>query len=120
MLIARAKEEGLDYAMIVRDVPGLGIGLMNVYQVSVADGSEELVRSAMFSDPGLKMLRRVMGASDQYQAQNIASGFGPSRNIVSVICPQALLLEEMEIVPFQMPTLKEEQYVSNPLVKGEQ
>lgn len=120
MLLARAKEEGLDYAMIVREVPGFGIGLMNVYQVAVADGSEELVRSAMFSDPGMKMMRRVLGASDQYQAQNLASGFGPSRNIVSVICPQALLIEEMEIMPFRMPTLKEKQYVSNPLVTSEQ
>ena len=123
MLIARAKEEGLDYAIIVREAPDLGMGLMNLYKVSVSDGSEKILRSGIFNEPGLKIMRRILGASDQYQAHNLGglgAGFGPARNVISIICPQALLLEEMEITPFRMPTLKEEDYVSNPLVAGEQ
>jgi hypothetical protein len=34
---------------------------------------------------------------------------------MSLIVPQAVLLQEMDIQPFRMPSLKEEEYVSNPL-----
>lgn len=123
MLIAKAKEEGLDYAIIVRGASDIGIGTMNVYKVSVADGSEELLRNGVFTQPNMKTMRRIVGATEKYSAYNLggrAAGFGPSRDVVSVICPEGLLVEEMDIAPFRMPTLREEEYVSNPLLAGEQ
>lgn len=119
-LIEQAKKEGLDYAIIVRDPSGFGIGLLNVYRVSVADGKEELLQNAMMNQSNLKTLKRILGASENYKAYNISpafidGGFNSGSALMSAIVPEAVLIEEMQIMPFSMPSLKEEEYVSNPL-----
>jgi hypothetical protein len=115
-LITKAKAEGLDYAYIIREASALGMGLKNVYRVSVTDGKEELIKNALLETNGFKTFKRMMGASAKYQAFNLG-GEDPNQGgaLISFIVPEAVLLEEMEIKPFPMPTLKEEQYVSNPL-----
>lgn len=120
-LLAQARKEGLEYAIIVRDDFGFGRGIKNVYKVSVADGKEELLRHAMVNVDDPKILKRIVGATEKYAAYNQggrenAYGEGGSAGF-SVIVPAAILLEEADIEPFTMPTLKEEEYVSNPLVK---
>lgn len=118
-LIAQAKKEGLDYAVIVRDSPGFGFGLMNIYRVSVTDGKEELLRNAILNEASLKTLKRVMGASEKYRAYNLGGtnfqDLGQDLGVISFIIPKAMLFEEMEIQPFRMPSLKEEDYVASPL-----
>jgi hypothetical protein len=115
-LIAKAKAEGLEYAYIIREASALGMGLKNVFRVSVADGKEELIKNALMETNGFKTFKRMMGASAKYQAHNLG-GDDPNQGgaLISFIVPEAILLEEMVIKPFPMPTLKEEQYVSNPL-----
>jgi hypothetical protein len=84
-----AMEEDLDYAYIVRQYEN-GINLM--YRVYVDDGREELVRGATISDDSnLRAFRRILGASDKEQI----SSFGEIQT--TVIYPDALLFEEMDI-----------------------
>lgn len=121
-LIASAKAEGLDFGLMVKHSPNL-MGITNVYRVNVKDGSEELLRNAFLQDVSFKMFRRVLGASGTYLAHNIgASNYLLNANDnsqkTSYIVPEAILLESMEIKPFEMPTLKEDDYVSNPLGKS--
>jgi PmbA/TldA metallopeptidase C-terminal domain len=121
-LIAAAKAEGLDFGLMVKHSPNL-MGITNVYKVNVKDGSEELLRNAFLQDVSFKMFRRILGASGTYLAHNIgASNYLLNANDnsqkTSYIVPEAILLESMEIKPFEMPTLKEDDYVSNPLGKS--
>jgi len=111
-LIAQAKKDGLDYGVIIRD-EGVNMGV-SVYKVSVTDGKEELLRNAIPNE-NMRVLKHVLGASDNMKAFNIVVGRG-SQGIVSFIAPNALLLEEMDIKPLRMPSLKDEEYVTNPLL----
>jgi hypothetical protein len=119
-LINTAKAQGLDYALIVRHSPLL-MGLVNVYKISVADGKEELFRNALLPEVNFRSIRRLLGASGSYQAHNVnqskfmnSDDNGPE---TSYIVPNAILLESIDIKPFEVPTLKEEEYVSNPLLE---
>jgi len=80
---------------------------------------EELIRNANVNLHDSKLLRRIMGATATYTAHNAGGAMADENNgqAVSFIVPTAVLLEEVDAESFSMPTLKEEQYVSNPLVK---
>lgn len=118
-LIQKAKAEGLDYAFIIRDKQIRGSVGSDIYRVNVSDGSEEVVTKAQFVRPALKHLRKISGASSTYSAYNLNLYFGETRNtnLTSYIVPSAVLLDEGELKPMNFPTLKEEHFVSNPLVK---
>ena len=119
-LLTAAKAEGLDYALIIRQSPLL-MGVVNVYKISVSDGKEQLMRNALLSEVNFRTLRRLLGASDSYQGHNLnTSRFlnpGASGPGMSYIVPKAMLVESLDIKPFEMPALKEEDYVSNPLIE---
>ena len=119
-LLSAAKAEGLDFALIIRQSPLL-MGVVNVYKVSVTTGKEELMRNALLSEVNFRTLRRLLGASGKYQAHNLnTSKFlnpGSSGPGISCIVPEAILLGSLEVKPFEMPALKEEDYVSNPLLE---
>jgi hypothetical protein len=70
----------------------------------------------------LKTLKRILGASDKYVPHNLnAPDFqelGQRGGAGSFVVPEAILLEELEIKPVQIPILKEEEYVTNPLAEG--
>ncbi len=120
-LLAQAKKEGLEFALIVRGSPLMGMGPMSVYKVSVADGKEELVRNAILSERNSRMLKRILGASGTRAAYNIGGGeqafgeMGGGGGSTSCIVPTALLLEEVEIQSFRMPWQKETEYVPSPI-----
>ncbi|HEX6225810.1 MAG TPA: metallopeptidase TldD-related protein [Chryseolinea sp.] len=120
-LITKAKSEGLDYALIIRNSPAL-MGIMNVYKVSINDGSEELVRNAVYDGMNFKTLKRILGASETYIAHNLnvadLQGTGQNGGMGSYIVPNALLIEDMQVNQVQLPILKEEEYVANPLLQG--
>ncbi len=119
-LIARAKDDGLEYGLMIKQSAAL-MGIVNVFKVYVADGREELARNAFFEEMNLKMFKRMIAASEKYQAHNLnGSNFngGEGGTTLSIIVPESVMFQEMEIRPFDMPTLKEEEYVSNPLVKN--
>ena len=113
-LIKKAKEEGLEYAIIVREA-GESFGPQSVYKVSVADGSETLVRNARLGVSNLKALKKVLGASADYAVDNRSSL--RMEQPLSVIAPKCLLIEELDISSFRTPSLKQDEYVSSPLLK---
>lgn len=115
-LIKKAKEEGLEYAIIVREAgESAAYGPQSVYKVSVADGSETLVRNARLGFSNLKALKKVLGASAEYAVDNRSSL--RMEQPMSIIAPKCLLIEELDISSFRMPSLKQDEYVPSPLVK---
>lgn len=94
-LIAKAKEEELDYAIIIRKFQLGRILTCNVYKVSLEDGSEEFLTSAQLSDFDIKSLKKIVSASKDRKVYNY-----PDRNTggaISYIVPTALLIEDVEI-----------------------
>lgn len=94
-LIKMAKEEELEYALIIRDIDPGRAQSCNVYKVSLEDGSEEFFRSARLTDFGIKSLKKIDKATKERVAYNF-----PDRNAgsaVSYIVPSALLVEDVEI-----------------------
>jgi hypothetical protein len=79
------------------------------------------MRNALPSEVTFRTFRRVLGASGNYQAHNLNTskylnpgGGGPE---MSFIVPAAVLVESLDVKPFDIPTLKEEEFVSNPLTE---
>jgi hypothetical protein len=98
-LINSAKEEGLDYAFIVRKTSGV----VRIYKVDVATGRETLMRSPQIDHIGLRQLRRVDAVSSDVLVSNqLFSNFHDNTGRtsafpVSVIAPNAILLQDVEI-----------------------
>ncbi|GHT76987.1 hypothetical protein AGMMS50262_16880 [Bacteroidia bacterium] len=91
-LLERAKEEGYDYAYIVRDVNGAGAYPSELYQVSVTDGSEKRIRSAVINNVDAQIFKKITAVSDEEFIYNTIAG-----NLLTVIAPAAILFEEMQI-----------------------
>ena len=106
-LIKAAKEEGLDYAYIVRKIAGESD--QYIYKVSVRDGSETLVTGVEISSVPLNKLKRVLGVSSNQSAYNyLYQGVVP----VSLIYPEALLIEDIEINKKPINIVKDSPLVS--------
>lgn len=89
-LLQLAKDEGLEYGILIRKVMSLTNPVL-IYRVNVEDGEEQLVRSAMLGSFSLSSLRRIYSASAEqflYQRGGIPASY---------IVPQALIFEELEI-----------------------
>jgi len=113
-LIAHAKAEGLEFALVVRGSTAMGGGRMvDVYKVYVADGREELVRLASMKDVSQRDFKKISGASKETGVYHVTR----AGQITSVICPEAVILDEIEFTGSNLPTLKDEEYVPSPLKK---
>jgi hypothetical protein len=118
-LLAAAKAEGLEYALIIRTSPML-TGLVNVHKVYVKDGREELVRNCLLPEMTFRSVRRILGASKEYNAYSLGynvPGTGGDGPETSYIVPEGILFGSLDIKPFDVPVLKEDDYVSNPLLE---
>jgi hypothetical protein len=111
-LIQTAKQEGMEYAMIVKSSPANRMGSLNVYKVSLETGAEELLRSAQLEDITIRSLKKIGGASKEQQLLTMTLG-----GLTSMICPQALLLNDITILPAHVPYFEREMYVESPLKK---
>ncbi|GHT04681.1 hypothetical protein AGMMS49525_11290 [Bacteroidia bacterium] len=89
-LLTRAKEEGYDYAYIIRKFDSAPEEL---YQVSVTDGSEKRVRAVEIKNVNSQIFKKIIAVSDKETIENTLFG----RSIVSIIAPEAILFEEMQI-----------------------
>jgi predicted Zn-dependent protease len=112
-LINLAKQQGLEYALIVRETFG-SFGMANVYKVSLETGAEELMRAATLSGLSLKNFKRISEVSAEMQVQNLSFG---GAGVMSAIVPKGLLLEEVEVGVSRVPRLTEDEYVASPLHK---
>jgi hypothetical protein len=105
-LLAAAKEEDLDYAYVVKE---MNQGANFFYKVYVADGREELVRGATISDgASLRPFKRILGASDKEQIDN----FGTIQT--TIISPNAVLFEEMDVTRMSNIEFKKPYIVPKP------
>lgn len=126
-LIQAAKDEGLEYGIIVRKIKSIITGsipgmdriifmtgqnqqkknlekAVYVYKLFVKDGHEELIRSVEIDDPSISSLKHILGASNKRMAYNclmpVAIQFSPY-NIngipSSFITPTAILFEDLEV-----------------------
>ena len=89
-LLQLAKDEGLDYGIIVRKISSITRPII-IYRVSVEDGKEELVRSVKLGRLSLSSLRRIYASADAqflYQRGGVPASF---------IVPQSLIFEELEV-----------------------
>jgi len=106
-LIEAAKEEDLEYAYIVKVMDGGGSNY--IYRIYVDDGREELVRGATVVDAGnIKAFKRILGASNQ----NIITSFNSVQT--TVIAPDAILFEEIDITRIPNIDFKKPFFVEKP------
>lgn len=100
-LIRAAREEGLDYAYIVRKMAGQA---SLIYKVDVKDGTETRVRTGNFSPVNLAKLKRLLAISAKERVSNYVLN---QQVQSSLICPSAILIEDVEINPSETRTSKE-------------
>ncbi len=132
-LVEKARAEGLDYAIIVKPVSReTNYRPVNIYKVSLEDGSEKLIRSVNLDNLCENNLKNILGLSDDkivYNtvfpegiSSNIFNSFAPGMNIInglpsSFIVPDAMLLEEVEIEGIDKPLSGNLPIVDNPVGK---
>ncbi|MBA4054134.1 MAG: hypothetical protein C0490_05430 [Marivirga sp.] len=112
-LVAAAQKQGLDFAIIIRENASFSEGMAEVWKVNLETGKEELLRSAQLNGVSLKNLRRIAGIAKEQQAHTIQTGDG---NLSSIIVPEAILLDDIDVRPITLPYLENEEiYVKSPL-----
>lgn len=121
-LIEIAKEEGLDYALIVREMTPNMSELKKVYKVDVKTGEEKLVRSAAFKGLTLNDLRKISGAGNNKIVLNTTAGEDIQHKFdfvngcpATFITPDAFLFKDIEITKVSKPNMAKLPIVKNPL-----
>lgn len=114
-LIESAKEDGLQYALMIKRIPYGNYMAANVYKVYVEDGREELFRLAQVNPLDIKSLRRIEGSSNKFTVFNNQSNGGLS----SFIVPDGLLVDEVEVEGSSAPFLGNKILVENPIADKE-
>ena len=142
-LIALAKEEDYEYAYIIPKLvsSNAGVSIRDFYmennyykpvyviRVSVKDGSETIMRMAKVSALNMKSFKYVMGVSSQQQVYNTLL-FGKGSNDYnrnsplnlsgtpcSLIVPEAILFQELEVEKNPNVILNKPFEVPNPLLE---
>lgn len=119
-LIEKAKKQKLEYAILFRSGNDKALRLPDVYKVYVADGREELIKGATINRVSIKDLKHEMRVTSAYNVFNIGNLNNASRSgqgITSYIVPAGILLDDMEVSRYHLPSYKEENFVKNPLEK---
>ena len=89
-LFRLAKNEGYTYAYIVRNIAGSMP--LELYRVNIADGTEKRIRSATITVLDFQSFKRIRAVSDKEMIYN-----GIASNLISIIVPDAILFEELQI-----------------------
>ena len=97
---------------------------IGVYRVYVEDGREEPVSMADITHLNIRSFRRIIGATKDMQVYNtlfapvatplFGGDFGLAGVPVSYIVPQALLFEELDVVPEPRQAIRKPPVVENP------
>ncbi|MDR0686300.1 MAG: hypothetical protein LBF79_02415 [Dysgonamonadaceae bacterium] len=91
-LFRSAREEGYDYAYIVRNTQGGGGHPRELYRVGISDGKEERIRSAVINDFDIRVFKKIIAVSD---SEVIFNGFNGDK--LSVIVPGGILFEDLQV-----------------------
>jgi len=132
-LISKAAEEGLNHTIIIRPVSrSINYRPVNIYKVDVKDGSEELLRPANIGSITMNSLKGIYDLSNEEIVYNTVipedvsgglfnsfrTGSGIADGLpVSLIVPDAILLEEIEMEGKTKPLSNNLPIVDNPVGK---
>jgi hypothetical protein len=121
-LLEMAQSEGLDYAMIIREMTPNQSEPRRVYKVDVKTGKEELVRSVGFKGLIFNDLRKIIGAGNQKIVMNTTAGEDLQHKFdyvtgcpATFITPDAFLFKDIEISKSTKSILTKSPIVKNPL-----
>jgi predicted Zn-dependent protease len=89
-LFSLAKAEGYNYAYIVRNIAGSMP--LELYRIDIADGTEKRIRSTTITDLDSQSFKKISAVSDKEMIYHGIAG-----NLISVIVPDAILFEELQI-----------------------
>lgn len=134
-LIKTAKEEGLDYAIIIRPIKQGNFYMpLNIYKVYVNDGREVLLREITMKAIDINSLKKIFGTSSSSLIYNtLVASFGedeesgnvfnnqgsiPSGVPVSYIIPDAILMRDVEFDHQTKPLSSDRPVVKSPLLIG--
>jgi predicted Zn-dependent protease len=96
-LLETAKEERLDYGIVIKGVNPLGGGLVGTpiltYKVYIADGREELVRVGGAGGLAVSGLRHLLAVGNDSTVSNRLVGTQGAETPTSVVAPSALVEE---------------------------
>lgn len=104
-LLRLAKEEGLSVAYMVKDMSS---NSPEIYRVDVATGKTAMVNECRIAPLVMKSLRRFIIASDKHQLENSSD--------YSVVAPESIIINEIEIEQNETTTKPKPIIVSNPLL----
>lgn len=121
-LIEIAKAEGLDYALIVRNITPNLSELKLVFRVDIKTGEEKLIRTTGFKGLTLNDLRKIVGAGNLKVVLNTSAGEDlahkfdyPNGCPATFITPDAFLFKEIEVNKATKPNMAKIPAVKNPL-----
>jgi hypothetical protein len=121
-LIEMAQSDGLDYALIVREMTPNMSELRRIYKVDLKTGKEQLVRSAGFKGLTMNDLRKIVGASNQKRILNTTAGEDIQHKFeylsgcpATYITPDAFLFKDLEISKSVKPIMTKFPVVKNPM-----
>lgn len=126
-MLAMAKEEGLEYGIVVKEMPvHATIAPIKIFKVMVETGEEIPLHAARLGTLDDKVFKDIAGVSDSLIVYNSlysggisdVSGSGGSGGMpVSVIAPSALLFEEIEVEPVRIRYSNMKPILDSPLKK---
>jgi hypothetical protein len=109
-LIEMAKEEGFEYTYIIRELSSYSRPFL-IYRVNVADGSEELIQASELSGVTLSKLKRIPAISNQEKTENLSFSGAP----ISIIYPDAMIIEDIDIDKERESSKTKAPIVDNPV-----
>ena len=89
-LFEKAKQEGYDYAYVIREIGGSTP--VKLYKISLADGSETRIRSAEMQNMDSQIFKKILGVSNKEMIYNTLIN-----NLTTIITPDAILFDDMQI-----------------------
>ncbi len=129
-LIEIAREEGLEYGILVRRMPlNATVAPIKIYKVMVGSGEEIPLHAARLGSLDDKVFKDIVGMSDSLTVFNnmysigivelAQDGLGSSETgsiPISVIVPSAILFEEVELEPVRIRYSNMKPIVGSPLL----
>ncbi len=121
-LLECAKDDGLSYAIIVREMTSNFSELRRVFLTDVNTGKETMVRNVGFNTLELNDLRKIIGASNQKRVLNTTVGEDTNHRIDYIsgcpgtfITPDGFLIKDLEVSKSTKTSMTKPPIVKNPL-----
>lgn len=115
-LLENAKENGEDFAFIIRRKPHSNQNL--VYKVNIETGKETQVRIGRTHFPKIKDFWRVLAFSNKEMVTNHGNSSYFGGMFTSIICPDAVLMKNIKLAPVPMERKLKGPVIKSPLVSN--